>query len=275
MFRRTVAAILVVVPTLAAAQAPKIFPNLGNPGEYIVEIETPPVLDYSFHGVGGPGTTITMAQDLRGKITGTTKTSGATISGEGVITGKVKTRDGLPYVTLKIVEDGEIDGDATHTVAKLQGSLQGWGAESALVGDQIMKMCMTFEDPNAHKKRICLPNTTTFEQKVPHAGTWQILLSMERFGNEVQALGWLVLASEQPVTPHLYEVDAIGKISPKTGLAKVVVRPRPDGPNPGTVTLIGKVGEDQNGQAYFTAIHAVKGKLLGQSFDEVYDGKLD
>ena len=138
MLRRTLTAILVVVPAVAAAQAPKIFPNLGTPGEYVVEIETPPVLDYSFHGVGGPGTTVTLAQDLRGKITGITKTSGATISGEGVISGKVKSRDGLPYVTLKTVEDGEIDGDATHTVAKLQGSLQGWGAESALVGAQIV-----------------------------------------------------------------------------------------------------------------------------------------
>ncbi|MEO6028260.1 MAG: hypothetical protein ABIR79_15455, partial [Candidatus Binatia bacterium] len=54
-----------------------------------------------------------------------------------------------------------------------------------------------------------------FEQTMPHTGTWQVLLSMERIGNEVQALGWLVLASNQEVTPHLYPVEGIGKISPE------------------------------------------------------------
>ncbi len=274
MLRTVLVAVLALTPAVAAAQAPKVYLNPGSAGEYIIEIETPPILDYTFHGSKTAGTTLDLVQDVSGRLTGSSHTSGVTITSDAVITGKVKTRDGLPYVQMKTVDQGEIDGDPTHAVGKFRASLHNWGADSMLVGDLIMKLCMTMEDPITEKKRrICMPQWLPVEEQVPHIGTWQVWLSLERFGDHVEGLGWLVTSSGRDETARVFEVDAHGKISRQTGLAKVTVRPQK--PSPGTVTLIGKLNDDQNGQQYFTAIHEVKGKLLGQSFDEVFDSNVD
>lgn len=277
MLRGILTAVLVALPTLAAAQAPKIILNDASLDEYIIEFETPTVLDYTFHGSKTPGTTLDVAQDEKGKLIGRMHTSGVTISGDGTIKGKVKTVDALPYVTTTTVEKGVIDGDATYAVAKLRASLWGWGSESMLVGEMFMKYCMTIEDPIAQRKRrICAPYWHQIEEKVPHIGTWQVMLaSLSLYGStEIEGLGWIVTSSKRDETARLYEAAVYGKISTKTGLAKVVVQPSklPDAPpSPGTVTLIGKVKVEAKGLVHFTAIHEVKGKLLGQSFDEVFD----
>jgi hypothetical protein len=139
-----------------------------------------------------------------------------------------------------------------------------------LVGELRMKFCMTMEDPIAQRKRrICMPYWNEVHEKVPHIGTWQVMLSLERIGSSVEGLGWLVTSAKRDETARLYELDAHGKISPKTGLAKVVLRPQD--PSPGTVTLIGELVGDEFDQQHFASIHEVKGKLLGQSFDEVFD----
>jgi hypothetical protein len=39
----------------------------------------------------------------------------------------------------------------------------------------------------------------------------------------------------------------------------------------GTVTLIGPIAAGVDDQMTFTAVHEVKGELLGQRFDEVFD----
>lgn len=270
MLLRALTAALVVLPAVASAQAPKIFLNEGSPGEYIIEIATPPVLDYSFHGSKTAGTELTLQQDVSGKLTGYSKTSGVTISSEASISGKVKTREGLPYVQMTTVDRGVIDGDPTYAVGKLRAFLSGWGSSSLLVGELFMKLCMTMEDPITEKKRrICMPNHTVVEEQVPDIGTWQVMLSLERIGDHLEGLGWLVTSAKRDETARLFEFDAHGKISPKTGLAKLTIRPQK--PSPGTVTLIGTLAENAHGQAYFAAIHEVKGKLLGQSFNEVFE----
>ena len=259
------------MPALAGAQAPKIYLNPGSAGEYIIEIETPTVLDYTFHGSKTAGTTLDLDQDVSGRLTGHSHTGGATITSDAVIAGKVKSRQSLPYVQMTTVDQGVIDGEPTYAIGKLRASLYDWGANSMLVGELFMKFCMTMEDPIAlRKRRICMPHWQSIEEKVPDIGTWQVMMSMEQIGDYVEGLGWLVTSAKRDETARLFEFDAHGKVSRRTGLAKVTIRPQD--PSPGTVTLIGKLAEDGT---HFTAIHEVKGKLLGQSFDEVFDSNDD
>jgi hypothetical protein len=265
-----VVAALVALPAWAAAQAPKIQPNPGSPGEWTIDFEVPPVLDYSYDGSGGPGTTLTVQQDLQGKISGHTVTTGVYIISAGVVTGKVKSRDGLAYVATTTVEEGTIGGDPTTTVSKLRGTLFGWGDESTLIGDITTKTCLTAEEPSGKRRRVCGSDVTPFTKPLPHAGDWQVIMNLEQFGAVVGGYGFIVTGAHDDATARIFEMDANGKIAARTGLVKLVLRPRPDQPSPGKVTLIGALAYDADGLPYLAAIHEVKGKLLGQAVDEVF-----
>jgi hypothetical protein len=270
MFRSIVVAVLVALPALAGAQAPKIQPVAGAPGQWTIDFEVPPVLDYSYEGSGGPGTTLTIQQDLRGKITGHSVTTLGTVASAGVITGKVKSRDGMAYVTTTTVDEGVIDGDPTTTVSKLKASFYGWGDESTLDGDIATKFCLTTELPSGKRQRLCGSDTSVFTKPLPHAGDWQVIMNLERFGNVVGGYGFIVTGAHDDATARLFEMDANGKINARTGLVKIILRPRKDLPSPGKVTIIGTLAYDADDVPHLAAIREVKGKLLGQAFDEVF-----
>lgn len=261
--------------SVAHATEPTIHPN-GDPafaGQYVIAIETPPVLDYS-QSAATPdvtGTIRTLAQDEKGRIVGWSTTHDGVIDSAGIITGKVSSKKHLPFVQLKIVDVGEIDGDPTKAVGKVTAQLSGWGDASRLVGELALKFCMAVHDPIVDRvKKICAPSRTPIDEAVRHAGSWQVRLVLERFGDQLFGPGWIVTGVRDPATTRFFEVEAVGKISPRSGLATVRLLSRVD-PSPGSVTLIGPVADDADGASTFTAIHEVKGKLLGQKFAEVFD----
>jgi hypothetical protein len=261
--------------SVATAQAPQIHANASPDfvGEYIIDVETPPILDYTTADASpdSSGTTRIVSEDENGRLRGTSTTHSGVIDSASVLTGKVSTKKHLPFVQMKIVDVGTIDDDPTIAVGKLTASVFGWGADSYLVGEQLMKFCITMKDPIAdRRRRICVPQRIAVEQHVPHIGTWQVRLALDRSGDFVSGPGWIVTAPLDPARIRFFEVEAVGKISTKTGLATVRLISRTD-PSPGVVTLIGPIVGNFDDPQAFGAIHEVKGKLLGQSFDEVFD----
>ena len=271
MLRSIVIAALVALPALAAAQAPNIQSAPGNPGQWTIEFVVPPVLDYSYEGSGGPGTTLTIQQDLKGKLTGHSVTTLGNVISAGIITGKVTSHDGMAYVTTTTVDEGVIDGDPTTSVSKLKATFYGWGDESKLDGATTTKFCITTDLPSGKRQRLCGSGASPLTHSVPHAGDWQVSLTLEDFGGGVVGgYGFIVTGAHDDATARVFEMDANGKINARTGLVKLVLRPRPDHPSPGKVTIIGALAYDADGIPYLASIHEVQGKLLGQTFDEVF-----
>jgi hypothetical protein len=164
-----------------------------------------------------------------------------------------------------------IDGDPTTTVSKLKASFYGWGDESKLDGAIATKFCLTTEEPSGKRRRLCGSDTSPFAKSLPHTGDWQVIMSLEDLGGGmIDGLGFIVLAAHDDATARLFEMDAKGKVNARTGLVKLEVKPRKDLPSPGKVTIIGTLAYDADDVPHLASIHEVKGKLLGQAFNEVF-----
>lgn len=260
---------------IAGAQAPTITPDPdpNKLGQYVVTIFTPALVDYagtSTLDAGGNVTTTVLTQSTRGRVRGTTTTSGPAINGKGRLTGRVMTRNGLPFIQLRSLEHGDINGDETLSFIRSAARLEGSGSDSRLVGEMKIRYCAIVTDPIRDvKKKICSRNDPGMDRAAPHLGTWQVKLALFSSGTSVSGAGSIetgVLVGGGRET----DVKVSGTIG-ANGLATVKLEPMDKSVLAGTVTLVGPIVENADGDALFSAVHEVKGRLLGQSFDEVFD----
>jgi hypothetical protein len=270
-----VAAVVLAHVGPARAQAPTIAPDPdpNHLGQYVVTIVTPPVLDYgrtTTLDAGGNVTTTVLTQSTRGRIKGTSTTSGPAINGEGTFSGRVMTRQSQPFVVLRSVDRGDINGDKTLSVIRMAARLDGWGDGSRLVGQLAIRYCALITDPIRDvKKKICTGNSPGIDQAAPHLGTWEARLALDTSGGRVIGAGSIATGVRAGGT-RVSDVAVSGSVS-SDGLATVRLDPMDKSAFVGSVTLVGPLVGDADGQMRFASVHEVKGKLLGQSFDEVFD----
>ena len=268
---------LAALPDLAEAQAPVITPDPDPDfaGRYVVSVVTPPILDYSrttMLEAGGSVTTTMLVEDVRGRIRGTTTTSGPVINDEGRLRGRVSTKQGLPFVQLRTIEVGTVGEDKIRSVAKLAAHLEGWGPDATLVGQLKQHYCAIVTDPiRKVKKKICTDNAPAFNEPVPDAGSWEVRAALDRSGDRIIGAASISTGFGGAATRRTVDATVSGTVSSSSGLATVKLKPMDPAILRGSVTLIGPLVEDADGQLYFSSVHEVKGKLLGQAFDEVFD----
>jgi hypothetical protein len=181
----------------------------------------------------------------------------------------VSTRDALPFLQLRTIEKGDINGDKTLSAISIRARLEGWGDASRLVGSMRIRQCFIVTDPIRDvKRKICSANDPEITQDAPHLGTWEVRLALDVAGGRVIGAGSIATAVLAGGT-RVADVTVSGSVG-ADGIATVRLVPMDKSILSGSVTLIGPLVADADDQRYFAAVHEVKGKILGQSFDEVF-----
>ena len=264
----------VLLGTGAFAAPPTI--ELGDEGDHVITFTTPGVYDFSVDDQTVEGTLDhyeVISHDLTGKIDGLITDSDGDVRLVTEIAGSVKTSHGITVMTTKLKGQGVIgDGDLIKSTAAKRSEVHGIGAAATLFTTIKLKTCVLARLPFSDKyNKTCSRGGGTHESALGSKGDWEIRIE----GLAEPALGELI--GTGAITTNLHStkfkrttpVLVTGKRGNDGTTAKIKLTPL-DENGDGPVTIVARViaGPGVLHPA-IDAVLEVKGKLLGQKFNEV------
>lgn len=261
--------------TGALAAPPTI--EFGGDGIHVITFTTPGVYDFSVDEQTVDGFLdhrTLISHDLKGRIEGVITDSDGDLKLVTTIDGKVKTSGGIPVMTTKLQGYGDFgNGDKIRSTAKKRSEVHGLGAAATLFTTITMKTCVLAKVPVGKDKYnvTCSKGGGTHESPLGSKGDWEIRIQ----GLAEPGLGQLIGTGEISTNIHSSKfkrttpVLVTGKRSNDGTTAKIKLEPIDEGGD-GPVTIVAEViaGPGVLHPA-ITAVLEVKGKLLGQKFNEV------
>lgn len=255
----------------ASAEAPTI--SVDDLATNHVRFVTPPVMDFSRTQLmfeDGITFALEIEHDAKGRIRGRGHdTDGAGFDVTHIFKGKCKTSNGLPTLRQKMASSGSLGSgfsDELRSVGLIQGQVHGWGSQAQLVGSLRSQICITQRDLHDKPFRHCTRNTAPYTVDLAHGGDWQVDAALERSGARVFGAASITTAVELPSIRRTFEVSVNGRVS-SDGSAVIDLKPMgPDGL--GWVRLEATLSNDD--PPTLLGIQGVRGKILGQRFNEVY-----
>ncbi len=246
-------------------------PNLAPPtivkegdGTFRIDFTTPNVLDLSSDWVH---------HDDKGRLAGNLlDTDGAEFQVVHAITGSCKYSRGVTTVKQRIVSEGVVGGgDVFRSVSNFEGTIVGYGSAAQLVGHTSIKSCLRQTVPFG-KKKFTVCNITAEDPVVSkHDGRWSIRLVFDNDGKHLIGGAEVYTGQSNPKKAKSYSTSVSGKLDPD-GEAnfKLVPLDKHNGIG-GTIKLRALViPRSGDNSPELVEILEVGGKVLGQSFAEVY-----
>jgi hypothetical protein len=263
-----------LTPLRAAAQTPSIL--IDDLGVHQITFTTPGVFDFSSHQSfedGGISFTTEAVQDARGRILGTGRDVGGDFDVKHLIKGKCRSANGVSRLVFRMLSQGSVgsgDPEEYKALGVMRGEVHGWGADAQFVGTLRSRVCLKDEDPILERtKIICRSNTIDHTFSLANAGNWQIRIFIDRIGDRIIGAASITTAVAIASNTRTFDVSVNGKVD-SDGVATIDLKPM-DASGLGSVRLIGSVIHDPVLDVpTLVAIDEVKGRLLGQGFNEAY-----
>ena len=261
----------VVFAGTASAEPPTI--SVDDAGSHFIHFATPPILDFSrsilVTGDGGVTIAMEVEQDAKGRIRGLGHdTDGSGFDVRHVLTGRVKTSRGLPSLREKTTSQGSLGSDDStlRGVGLVRGLVHGWGSQAELVGTLRSQICITQPGLSGKPFRMCTRNTAPHTIDLAHAGDWQIHVSLERSGSRVYGAASITTAALVSSLRRTFQVSVDGRVG-SDGQAVIDFEPT-DANGLGSARIEATLSNDDPPE--LLAVQGVRGKILGQRFNEVY-----
>ena len=266
----TTIASLVLLPALALAQVPVV---TFSQGVTEVLFETPGVYDFSRNYVSsdpdGSTVSIGVTHDADGRLSGFVNTVNGNVDIRGTLTGKVRTVEGTTLMKETLRSRGTTTGGKPdfRSIGVTTGRIAGLGGGAVLISKQSSTACIRMKF-GGKAKTVC--NKTVLKDRqspFAHAGDWRVRLAFDASGTDIAGTGTITVGASTD-DARSFEVLVNGRFDPATGDATLTLEPTTDA-GLGTVTIQGVVVPNTEGDRLH-AVHEVKGRLLGQKFNEAF-----
>jgi hypothetical protein len=272
---------LCLLGTMCAGPAAANPPDIALENEFhVITFSTPGVYDFSVDETESNGTIVSrylVSHDRKGKILGFLSDTSDHIALTTDVSGTCKTSNGVTVLTEKFKGRGDLgNGDSMFSRATKRSEVHGIGTGATLFSSLKIKTCVRLKQPFSEKvSTVCNSGGGNSETYLGDLGNWSVRLHITQpVPGEILGLGTISTGIEkQPKYVRTTEVIAAGSLKLEDGepaggygIAKIKLTPlQDDGDGPVTITA------RLNGVLYpgIVEVLEVKGKLLGQKFNEV------
>jgi hypothetical protein len=270
-------ALLALAPP-SGAGAFQVYPEIYKDvtGIHHIELASPDIYDFSHDTdeVDGEYTfKMAVIHEADGTLVGEGHDYGNGLAIRYEYDGKVKKVRGVTTVQDELRSAGSLgSGDPKEYTAssKFKGEIQGFDEEARLVGVTRTKSCIRIQNPILNRtEKICATSVVDVDRDYGNRGRWAVTMLIERSGKTLIGNGKIYI-DDYGDEITFFPVTLDGTVKPD-GRATIKLEPvYPTGL--GKVTIYGVLvgGEPGGDTPTLTAVHRVKGKILGQKFDEGY-----
>jgi hypothetical protein len=257
----------------SAAAAPATITLEGS--THVINFTTPGIYDFSANESSSDGVIANatlISHDLKGKIDGIIIDKGASIELTTEITGTCKRSGGVTVITEKMKGYGDLgNGDVIASRGKKRSEVRGAGAGAILFSVLKVKTCTKFKQPFSEKySTVCGTGGGEHQTLIGDRGDWQVRMELQQpVVGEILGTGSISTNVHSAQFKRTTEVIVAGRYDEKDGTAKLKLTPLFAGGD-GPVTILAEVVAGGGVQwPAVTNVLEVKGKLLGQKFNEV------
>jgi len=267
----TIASLVAALASGPAAAAPPVIALDGS--THVLTFTTPGIYDFTASessSDGGIAHATIISHDVRGKIVGIIIDQGGMIELTTEIKGTCKKSRGMTVVTSKLIGYGDLgNGDSIASRGRKRSEVHGVGAAATLASTVRLKTCVKFRQPFSTKTVTqCEKGEVSNEVPLGNAGDWIARIELQQpVVGELLGTGSISTAIHSAQYKRTTEVIAAGSLR-NDGTAKIKLTPLFEGGD-GPVTIIAEVVAGPGVQwPAITNVLAVKGKLLGQKFND-------
>ena len=281
--RRSCAPTLIVVAAALLALAPRagafqLYPEIFKDpnGIHHVEFASPDIYDFSHDAdevEGDYSFKMAVIHEADGTVVGEGHDYGNGLDVRYEYDGKVKKVRGVTTLQDELRAAGSLgSGDPKEYTAssRFKGEIRGFDEEARLVGATKTRSCIKAENPFLNRtEKICATSVVDVDRDFGNRGRWAVTMLIERSGKTLIGTGKIYIGD---YGDHIkfFPVTVDGSVK-ADGRASIKLEPA-DATGLGKATIYGILvgGEPGGDTPTLTAVHRVKGKILGQKFDEGY-----
>ncbi len=256
--------------------APPTVDYVGD-GVHVITFTTPGVYDFSAEEHSNDGDierTVLISHDIKGKVVGLVRDKGSDIELVNESKGTVKTSNGITVMKTKHKGYGDLgNGDSMTSSGTRRTEVRGSGADAMIFVTLKIKQCVKQWHPFKKKHvKICSSGGGNAPQQASFAnrGDWEVRMELQQpVVGELLGTGSISTNIHSATLERTTQVIVAGAYREEDGTAKLKLTPLFDDGD-GPVTILAQVVAGPGVQwPAVTGVLEVKGKLLGQKFNEV------